>query len=251
MTMVELKRNNSRFDDYSIIKGKTQFWEASWYSDALGYKSFRSFRKVIAKAVHTAIELGISTDSNFVFDSEDKDVIQLSKFACLLIAFQADTKKPMVKRARRFFLNEMEELEIVFKDQNYLNRMNERRRLKESNKKLAKKIKANSISDFSRFNNEGYLGMYNMSIAELKRKRKIPIDDTIADYMGATELSANIFRITMTMERLKMLRRPSLHESLTAHWKVGYQIRQMVRKNTGRVPENLPTRANLKNSNQD
>ncbi len=63
------------------------------------------------------------------------------------------------------------------------------------NKKLFDTAKKAGVSNFGRFNNYGYLGLYELTASEIRKKKKIGKDD-ILDRAGSTELAANLFRIT-------------------------------------------------------
>jgi hypothetical protein len=58
-------------------------------------------------------------------------------------------------------------------------------------------------------------------------------------------LAANIFRVTLTIERLKLLQNPTQQKAAREHWNVGRQIRAMIQSNTLTNPERLPLSANL------
>ena len=81
--------------------------------------------------------------------------------------------------------------------------------------------------------------MYNKSIQEIKKLRGIKGNDDIYDHMSMTELSANLFRIALTEERLKKLRDRSGERAIREHWKISSKIRSLVRENAGVYPEAL------------
>jgi len=233
--------------DFGFKDHGKYYWWASWYAEVLGYASLQSLTKSIDKAKLACMQLGISVDHNFIQASigRKKD-IKLTKFACFLIAFYADARKPIVKRARAYFLNEMEEVNVLLKNQEYLSRITKRKELAESNKVLAKAARRTHVKDFQFFINEGYLGMYNHTMSELKKQRGIPANDTMSDYIGPAELIANIFRISLTNERLKALRNPSEHVAAREHWRIGSQVRKIIKRNTGKYPEEFAIQLNLK-----
>ena len=53
------------------------------------------------------------------------------------------------------------------------------------------------------FKDAGIRGLYNMSMRDLVVYKRAPGDKTLYDYMGKTELAANLFRVTQTAERIK------------------------------------------------
>lgn len=244
---MEVKNKKPTMAQFGFSEDGHFYWWASWYANVLGYKSIKTLMPSIDKAKKVCIQLGIPIESNFI--SSDSDVgpnIKLTKFACFLIALQADGRKPIVKRARTYFLNELEDLNVMLSGQDYLNRMLGKDELKHLNIKLNSAAARAYVKDFQFFMNEGYLGMYNRTMTELKQDRGVALHKNMNDYMTMTEIAANIFRITLTIERLKLLRNPSEVKAAKEHWRIGSQIRAMIKRNTGSYPEELTISADLK-----
>lgn len=243
---IEIKENKKPLEHFGFVRDKHHYWYASWYATILNYKSLDTLQPSIEKAKKICVHLGIPYEDNFIKTKTDhgSDII-LTKFACFLIALQADGRKPVVKRARSYFLNELEDLNILLTDNDYLNRMIAKDEITHLNKSLNHSAAKRHVKDFQFFMNEGYLGMYNKTMAELKVDRGIASHKNANDFMGTTELAANIFRISLTAERLKYLRNPSEQKAAREHWKIGSQIRSMIKENTGTYPENLPVIVDL------
>ena len=60
-----------------------------------------------------------------------------------------------------------------------------------------------------------------------------------------TELSANLFRISLTEERLRKMSNPSHEKATREHWKISSKIRTLIKENTGTYPEFLQFEASL------
>ncbi len=240
------KNEKPELVDFGFIEDNVYYWWASWYAKVLGYKSLKTLLPTINKAKEMTIQLGLPFETNFIAAERNGiNDIKLTKFSCFLISLLADSRKPVVKRARAYFLNHFEEVNQYLKGQDFLTRVAGREDLKQLNQRLAGVAKNSNVTDFSLFINEGYMGMYNMPMSELKQKRGIPSHERMNDSMTMVELSANIFRVTMTAERLKYLGKASQGLAAKEHWKIGSQIRSMVKENTGLYPEDLPTKFNL------
>ena len=236
----------SKFIDFGFKENKKYYWLASWFADALGYSSLSSLLPSIEKAKLACTQLGIPLDDNFIPTKLERTKdIKLTKFACFLIAYQADSRKSVVKRARTFFLNELEEISELLNNQNYLARFSQASELSKMNKILSRAARKAHVKDFQFFTNEGYLGLYNHTMSELREKRGIPTNKNMSEYIGVTELSANVFRIILTKERLNLLRNPSEAKAAREHWKISTQIRSLIKQNTGKYPEELPIYHNL------
>jgi len=244
---VEIKNKKPAMAEFGFNEDGHFYWWASWYANVLGYKSFKTLLPSIEKAKKICVQLGISIEDNFIKAESDAGAnMKLTKFACFLISLQADGRKPIVKRARTYFLNELEDLNTMLSGQDYLNRMIGRDEIAHLNLKLNSAAARAHVKDFRFFMNEGYLGMYNRTMTELKQDRGVALHRSMIDYMSMTEVAANIFRITLTAERLKYLRNPSETKAAKEHWRIGSQIRSMIKENTGSYPEELAISADLK-----
>ena len=251
--------NKPSIQEYSFVEDGRTYWLASWYGKALGYKSLRTFKPVIAKALENCSLLGIPVEENFLkFDPSRQENrksrsrgkgswdYKLTKFACFLVAMQADRRKPAVRKAQLYFLHQMEELNILMTGQKFLQRRSARENIKELNISLGKAAARAQVENYRYFINEGFIGLYNKSTGLLKSKRGIPSDSSLYDHLGMTELSANIFRIALTTERLKQMRNPTEKKAAMVHKKIGAQIRKMIQQNADVNPEFLPTKISLK-----
>lgn len=110
------------------------------------------------------------------------------------------------------------------------------------NKKLFYTAKKCGVNNFGKFNNYGYRGLYNGETAsDIKRRKGISQKDDILDYMGSTELAANLFRITQTDEVLKNKKVDNEQEACNTHHDVGQAVRQTIKRIGGTMPEDLPT----------
>ena len=232
-------------ESFAILENNHLYWWASWYATVLGYKSLKTLDNAIQKAKDTCIALHIDINENCrpvkrndpEFKGQD---FKLSKFFCFLISIHADSRKPVVRRARMYFLNELEELHIHLDRDDYFERKALRESIRESSSDLNRAAKQANVKDIRNFINEGYLGLYNQPIQEIKRRRGISEKEDLYDYMGMTELSANLFRIALTEERLKKMRQSSGEKASLVHWKIGDQIRSMIIEHSERYPEMLP-----------
>lgn len=61
------------------------------------------------------------------------------------------------------------------------------------------------------------------------------------DNMGSEELAANLFRITQTESKLKRENIQGENNANKTHYNIGKNIREVIAKNGGVMPENLPT----------
>ena len=104
---------------------------------------------------------------------------------------------------------------------------------------LAKKC---GVRNFDKFHNAGYKGLYNGETADDIAKRKgLRYREDILDNMGSEELAANLFRITQTESRLKKDNISLEKYANETHYNIGRNIREVIAKNGGTMPEDQNT----------
>ncbi|MBX7044974.1 MAG: damage-inducible protein [Ignavibacteria bacterium] len=236
-------KEDFNFEDFRKENG-ISYWWASDLMENLGYKDMKSFQKAIDRAIKACLTLNIKHYDNFMVDvrehnGEKKHDYKLTRFACYLTVMNSDPKKELVAKAQVYFAEQTRKFEMFLSNNDEIERLLIRDEIKEGNKSLASVVKASNILDYARFNNAGYLGLYNMMNFELAKKRNIDSKE-LFDYMGRTELAANLFRITQTEERVKNYKIKGQQNLEQTHYNVGKEVREIVRKNTGKNPENLP-----------
>jgi DNA-damage-inducible protein D len=231
------------FEDFKKENGMVYWW-ASDLMRMLGYKELKSFQNAIDRATKACITLNIPHYDNFlattrVVDGEHQRDFKLTRFACYLTVMNADPKKPEVAAAQVYFAEQTRKFEILIQSSEEFERLLIRGEIKEGNKTLASVAKSAGVTDYARFNNAGYLGLYNMLNVDLARQRKIEPKE-LMDHMSRTELAANLFRITQTEERIKNFGVKGQRNLEQTHHEVGREVRGIIQKNTGRSPEQLP-----------
>ena len=244
-----ISSNELSFEDFKQENGHT-FWWASDLQLMLDYSSWQSFQKVINKAVRLFASVEIPFDEHITSveriddnGSPFKDY-KLTRFACLVIVMQADSKKESVAQAQLLLAGQARLLqEAVASNSIDLERLVIREDIKDGNASLSSVLKRyggfDDPRDYAIFHNAGYMGMYNMSRKELLKRRGIADSKKIFDTMGRAELAANLFRITQTEERIKTRGEKTLREMSKTHTEVGRNVRNFVLENSGVAPENM------------
>lgn len=156
-----------------------------------------------------------------------------------------DPKKEEVALAQAYFAQQTRKFELYIQNQNELDRLLIRDELTEGNKSLSSVAQKAGVENFAKFQDAGYIGLYNMPVWQLKKQRKIDGSGNLADHMGRTELAANLFRVTQTEERIKSMEIKGQAKLEKTHFDVGREVRGILQKNVGKNPEQLPQEKKL------
>lgn len=236
--IVSKNDNSLSFEDFKNQNGITYWW-ATDLMTMLGYKDLKSFQKVLDRTTKAFVALNIPHYENIIAVSEgDSYNFKLTRFACYMAVMNADSKKQEVASAQVYFAQQTRKFELYIQNNEEIERLVIREELTEGNKSLASIAKQHNITDYAKFQNAGYIGMYNMESWKLEKKRNVK-KGRLADYMGRTELAANLFRITQTEERIKSKNITGQSALEQTHFNVGREVRNIIIENVGKSPENL------------
>ena len=254
--MKNLETNNTMFESIKHIdESGVEFWYARELQKVLEYKQWRRFENVINKAKNSCRNCNNNVLDHFANvgkmvktgDSiRNIDDFKLSRYACYLIAQNGDTRKKVIALAQTYFAiqtRKMELTEIEYKNMaEDEKRFYQRNLTRKGNYSLNQTAKKAGVKNFDKFHNYGYKGLYNGETADDIFKRKgLRYREDILDNMGSIELAANLFRITQTEDKLKNDNIIGESNANKTHYKIGKNIREVIIKNGGTVPEKLPT----------
>jgi DNA-damage-inducible protein D len=233
-----------------------EYWEARELMQALEYKRWDKFNNVIDNAkiacdksknliddhfsqVGKMVEIGSKT-SRMIKD------YKLSRYACYLIVQNADPKKESVALGQTYFAVQTRKQEISELEYGSLSedekRFYQRNLTKKGNYSLNRTAIKSGVKNLDKFHNSGYRGLYNGETAnDIAKRKKLRYREDILDNMGSVELAANLFRITQTEQKLINDNIQTEKDAKKAHYEVGKNIREVILKNGGTVPEKLPT----------
>ena len=113
--------------DFERIKKQdengSEYWTSRELCTVLGYSTYQKFNRTLNKAIAIANKKGCNTTEHFnpTFEMvklssgsfRKVENIHLSRIACLMIAENADGKKPQVQMARDFFKQEISTPELI------------------------------------------------------------------------------------------------------------------------------------------
>lgn len=234
-----------------------EFWYARELQNALEYTEWRNFSKVIDKAITACENSENAVSDHFVevnkiveagATSKPIDDYELSRYACYLIVQNADPRKKVIALGQTYFAVKTRQQELI---ENFDDLSEDKKRLairnemKAHNKSLAEAAKMAGISeprDYAIFQNKGYQGLYGgLGRKEIHARKGLKKSQDILDYMGSTELAANLFRATQTDEKLRKENITGKEAANQTHYEVGKKVRQTIKELGGTMPEELPT----------
>ncbi len=237
--------NNKTFEDIKQIdENGIEFWYARELSFILEYKEWRNFNKVLERAKEACKNSGFIVENDFVevnkiveAGATSKKIIdyKLSRYACYLIAQNGDPRKEVIALAQTYFAVQTRKQEITEKEYSLLTenekRFYQRNLTKRGNYSLNQTAKKAGVKNFDKFHNAGYKGLYNGETADDIAKRKgLRYREDILDNMGSIELSANLFRISQTEEKLRKDNIQTEKDACNTHNKVGKIVRKAIKE---------------------
>ena len=252
-----IDKNSASFEEIKHTdENGLEFWYARELMPVLQYSNWQNFEKIIKKAKISCENSDISVFEHFIdvnklskrannAEVEINDY-KLTRYACYLIAQNGDSRKRVIALAQTYFAVQTRKQEISENEYRLLTedekRFYQRDLTRKGNYSLNQTAKKAGVKNFDKFHNSGYKGLYNGETADDIAKRKgLRYREDILDNMGSEELAANLFRITQTESRLK---KDNIHTEIEAnktHYNIGKNIREVIAKNGGTMPEELPT----------
>ena len=236
----------------------TEFWYARELQKALEYTEYGKFLPVIEKAIEACRKTGFDEGNHFAHVSEmvrigsgaerKMDSYKLSRYACYLIVMNGDPRKEVIALGQTYFAIKTRQKELsdeVAQLSEDEKRLAIRDEVTIRNKFLASSAKAAGVEtpvDYAVFQNRGYQGLYNgLGMKDIHKRKGLKKNEQILDHMGATELAANLFRITQTDDKLRRENIKGKELANETHFAVGKKVRQTIAELGGTMPENLPT----------
>jgi len=237
-----------------------EYWSARELAPLLGYVQWRNFVTALDKARLACANSGQAPADHFADTSNmiptgkgaQRRVadVHLSRYACYLVVQNADPAKEVVALGQTYFTvqtrraEQADELAGLTEAQR---RIYARYQLADHNNALATTARTAGVitpQDFAIFQDRGYRGLYNgEGAADIARRKGLRPGQRILDHMGATELAANLFRVTQTEEQIRREGIQGREAANAAHEAMGSDVRQFIIERGGTPPEQLPTPA--------
>lgn len=246
--------------DLDSIKRKAdgggEYWMARDLMPTLGYETWRKFHGVIMKAQESCRVVGANPSDHFVGTGTVTGLGQggeitisdyyLDRYACYLIAMNGDPSKQAIAVAQAYFAVQTRRQELLDSAFDAQTRIELRERVRGANKGLAGAAKTAGVQKFAIFQHYGYLGLYQMNLREIRRRKQLGAKEDLMDRAGEAELAANWFRATQATDKLEREGVRDESRAFQVHKEVGEEVRSAIKKLGGTMPEDLPAEPSIK-----
>jgi DNA-damage-inducible protein D len=242
------------------VQTGTEFWLARDLQEVLGYKRWSNFTRVINKA-RTACELaGYDATDHFLElrkmvpvgagnrTATACDDYALTRYACYLIAQNANSSKEAVAFAQTYFAVQTRRQELIESRLADQERLDARRKLSRSEKMLSGLIYEHVEDEggFSRIRIKGDQALFGgVTTRQMKQRLHVPKSRALADFLPTITIKAKDFANEITNFSIK---RDYLHtEAQVAreHIKNNRDVRKLLQKRRI-APEDLPPAEDIK-----
>ena len=234
-----------------------EFWTARDLQQSLGYDTWRAFAAVVERAIKACESANVEPRRHFAAfgkmvligsgATRETDDWYLTRYACYLIAMNADSSKEQVGYAQTYFAIQTRRQERADQLTEIERRRDLRGRVKDANKVLTDAARTAGVQRFAVFHDAGYKGLYGgIGKVRIQELKGIPPRDDLLDCIGSTELAANYFRITQAEEKLRKDGVIGETHANATHFEVGQRVRQTMQSISGLSPEDLPAAPSLK-----
>lgn len=247
-----------KFERASHVINGVECWSARELQVILDYSEWRNFLKVIDKAKTACRNAGEEDSDHFVEINKMIELakgaqrnvhdIALTRYACYLVAQNADPTKNEIAFAQTYFAVQTRKQEIIEQRLLDLARVNAREKLSKSEKKLSGIIYERGVDEkgFAAIRSKGDQALFGgFSTNDMKRKLSVPATRPLADFLPTLTIKAKDFATELTSHNVleKDLRGES--QITTEHVDNNLAVRGMLIER-GVKPEVLPAAEDVK-----
>ena len=237
---------------------KIEFWYARDLMKLLGYNRWENFEKAIKRAMESCETGDIVVSDHFrevtkmIFAGKGakrkvKDYM-LTRYACYLIAMNGDTSKAEIAFAQSYFAVQTRKQELIEERIAFVERMQARERLKESEKRFSQNIYERGVDDagFARIRSQGDAALFGgYSTKEMKEKMGVKENRPLADFLPTLTIAAKNLATEMRNYNVEEKDLRGENPITMEHVQNNATVRDMLGQR-GIKPENLPPAEDIK-----
>lgn len=259
MDKQEISLLKSKFDELAHVDESTgiEFWYARELQAAFSYSQWRRFNEVIEKAKLSCNVSGNIVSNHFADVGKMVDLgsgatreiadVKLTRYACYLVAQNGDPRKEEIAFAQSYFAQQTRKQELIEEHMKNLQRLENRDKLRASEKQLSKNIYERGVDDagFGRIRSAGDCALFGRSTQSMKERYGVTKGRPLADFLPNLTIAAKNLATEMTnynTEAKDLYGEPSITRE---HVQNNSTIRNMLGER-GIKPENLPPAEDIK-----
>ena len=253
-----IQRLHKSFEDRAHQRGGIEYWLARELQELLGYTQWRNFETVLDKGRTACANAGQAVEDHFADVSKMIDLgkgaqrevvdVELTRYACYLIAQNGDPKKDAIAFAMTYFAVQTRKQEIIEARIAEWERLQAREKLTLSQKELSGVLYERGIDSqgFGRILSKGDAALFGgLSTQNMKDRLAVPDGRPLADFLPTITIKAKDFANEITNTQVKqqdMHGEPGITQE---HVKNNRDVRKLL-TDRNIVPEKLPPAEDLK-----
>lgn len=235
------------------------YWNARDLMRCLGYKQWRKFEGAINRAKLSCQQAGYNPNDHFQDITKTYKAGQgaqreindynLSRYACDIIAMNADPRKNEVSFAQGYFSCQTNELEEIKEQMDTNNRLQKRQELSAQEKEFSANMVKHGVPrrDIPVIRSEGDKALFGgLSTKEMKNRVGCPENRPLNDFTDPAIVTGKAFATELTNLLIRLNNLHGTEEIGATHVRNNMAVRNTIVETIGIAPEDLPPRDDIK-----
>jgi DNA-damage-inducible protein D len=246
------------FEKIARKEDEIEFWLARELQPLLGYDRWENFSKVIEKGKIACENSGQLVEHHFRDVTKMVDLgsgskrrvddVELTRYACYLVAQNGDSRKPEIAFAQAYFAVQTRKQEIIEARLQEIERLQAREKLTLSERELSQVIfeRVRDDQSFARIRSKGDQALFGgFTTQGMKDKLGVPKGRPLADFLPTITIKAKDFSNEITNFNIKRDDLDNEIDVTNEHVKNNRDVRKLL-ADRKIVPESLPAAEDCK-----